>query len=154
MKLQDLHPIDSALIGLNNIYHVIGDNSFYINSDCILTPRKIITKGKQYLLASTPPQGSDAIVHKVKLLDAYFNKGFVYLFVMDLQTDRVYIVDLCMECPEDKCTWLLYDLKDYDKLKDYQAVKSYCEKGDENEQKTTVNRNPRKLNDDLLEFDF
>jgi hypothetical protein len=154
MKLQDLHPIDSAVVGLNNIYHVVGDNSFYINSNCIMTPRKIITKGKQYAIASTLPQGSDTIVHQVKLLDAYFNKGFVYLFVMDLQTDRVSIVDLCMECPEDKCTWLLYDLKDYDKLKAYTAIKSYCEKGDENKQKTTSNRNSRKLNDDLLEFDF
>jgi hypothetical protein len=66
MKLQDLHPIDSALIGLNNFYHVIGDNGFYINSDCIMTPRKIITKGKQYIIASTAPQESDTIVHKIR----------------------------------------------------------------------------------------
>jgi hypothetical protein len=154
MKLQDLHPIDSALIGLNNFYHVIGDNGFYINSDCIMTPRKIITKGKQYIIASTSSQGSDTIVHKIRLLDAYYNKGYVYMFVLDLQTDRVSIVDLFIECPEDKCTWLLYDLKDFNKLKDYQAVKSYCEKGDENKQKTTANRDSRKLKGDLLEFDF
>lgn len=104
MKLQDLHPIDSTIFGLDNVYHTIGEHSHYINSECIQTPRNIITKGKQYVIASTLPQGSDAIVHQVKLLDAYFNKGFVYLFVMDLHTDRVSIVDLFIECPEDKCT--------------------------------------------------
>jgi len=154
MKLQDLHPTDSTLHGLDNVYHTVGSYSHFINSECIQTPKKIVTKAKQYIIASTSSQGSDTIVHKIRLLDAYYNKGYVYMFVLDLQTDRVSIVDLFIECPEDKCTWLLYDLKDYNKLKDYQAIKSYCEKGDENKQKTTANRNSRKLNDDLLEFDF
>ena len=154
MKLQDLHPIDSTILGLDNVYHTVGEHSHYINSKCIQTPHNIITKGKLYIITSTTPQESDAIVHKIRLLDAYYSKGYVYLFVMDLQTDKVSIVDLCIECQEDKCTWLLYDLKDYDKLKDYLAIKSYCGKGDENKQKTTANKNSRKLNDDLLEFDF
>jgi hypothetical protein len=154
MKLQDLHPIDSTIHGLDNVYHTIGAYSYYINSECILTPKKIITKGKQYVIASTLPQGSDAIVHQVKLLDAYFNKGFVYLFVMDLHTDRVYIVDLFIECPEDKCTWLLYDLKDFNKLKDYQAIKSYCGKGDDAKKKSLDNCKTNINDNDLLEFDY
>ena len=154
MKLQDLHPTDSTLHGLDNVYHTIGEQSHYINSECIQTPKKIVTKAKQYIIASTSSQGSDTIVHKIRLLDAYYNKGYVYMFVLDLQTDRVYIVDLCVECTNKHCTWVLYDLKDYDKLKDYQAVKSYCEKGDENRQKTTANRNSSKLKRDLMEFDF
>lgn len=32
------------------------------------------------------------------------------------------------------------DLKEFNKLKDYQAIKSYCGKGDENKLKTTANR--------------
>ncbi len=154
MKLQDKHPYDSALIGLNNFYHVIGDNGFYINSDCIMTPRKIITKRKQYIIASTAPQESDTIVHKIRLLDAYYSKGYVYLFVIDLQTDRVYMFDLRMECPEDKCTWLLYDLKDFNKLKDYQAVKSYCGKGDDAKKKPLDNCKTNITDNDLLEFDY
>jgi hypothetical protein len=62
MKLQDLHPIDSTILGLDNVYHKIGEHSYYINSERIQTPKKIITKSKQYLLASTSPQGFDAIV--------------------------------------------------------------------------------------------
>ena len=64
MKLQDLHPIDSTTLGLDNVYHTIGEQSHYINSECIQTPKKIITKGNDYLIASTIPQRSDAIVHK------------------------------------------------------------------------------------------
>ena len=153
MKLQDLHPTDSTLHGLDNVYHTVGSYSHFINSECIQTPKKIVTKAKQYIIASTSSQGSDTIVHKIRLLDAYYNKGYVYMFVLDLQTDRVSIVDLFIQCPEDKCTWLLYDLKDFNKLKDYQAVKSYCEKGDENK-KSVAEIKPRQSNDDLLEFEF
>jgi len=154
MKLQDLHPIDSTILGLDNVYHKIGEHSYFINSGRIQTPKKIITKNKQYLLASTSPQGFDAIVQQVKLLDAYYSKGYLYLFVMDLQTDQVYILDLCMECPEDKCTWLLYDLKNFNKLKDYQAIISYCGKGAKTNKNSVARSNYKDGNNDLLEFEF
>ena len=154
MKLQDLHPIDSTLLGLDNVYHPIGAYSHYVNSEQIQIPHKIITKGKRYVIASISPHGSDAIVHKIRLLDVYYNKGLVYLFVMDLNSERVYIVDLCLECPEDKCTWLLYDLKDFNKLKDYQAIKSYCGKGDDAKKKPLDNCKTNINDNDLLEFDY
>ena len=154
MKLQDLHPIDSTIHGLDNVYHTIGAYSHYINSECIQTPHKIISKGKQYIIASTTPKCSDTIVQQVKLLDAYYSKCYVYLFVMDLQTDRVSIVDLFIECPEDKCTWLLYELKDFNKLKDYQAVKSYCGKVDDAKKKPLDNCKTNITDNDLLEFDY
>jgi hypothetical protein len=154
MKLQDLHPIDSTILELDNVYHTIGAYSHYINSECIQTPKKIITKGKHYVIASTSLQVSDAIVHKIRLLDAFYNKGHVYMFVMDLNSERVYIVDLYMESPEDKCTWLLYDLKNYDKLKNYTAIKSYCEKGDGAKKKTHDNCKTNITGNDLLEFDY
>jgi hypothetical protein len=83
-ETKKLYPFDETLLGLKDIYHTIGDRSHFINSECIQTPHKIITKGKQYIIASTSPQGSDAIVHKIRLLNVYYNKGYVYLFVMDL----------------------------------------------------------------------
>jgi len=128
MKLQDKFPYDSAIIGLNNIYFTVGDHSHYINSESIQTPQKIIIKGKQYLIASTQPQSTEAIVHRVKLLDAYYNNDFVYLFVMNIDTERVYIIDICVSCPEKESKWVLFEFEDQRKLRDYLAVKSYCEK--------------------------
>jgi hypothetical protein len=155
MKLQDLHPIDSTTLGLDNVYHTIGANSHYINSECIQTThKKIITKGKQYLLASTSLQGSDAIVHKIRLLDVYFNKGHVYMFVLDLQTDRVFIVDLCMECPVNKCDWILCDWDELNKLKDYETIKNYCNKCTDTKNKPVAQNNCKHSNNDLLEFEF
>jgi hypothetical protein len=154
MKLQDKYPYDSSIVGLDNVYHPIGAYSHYVNSEQIQIPHRIITKGKRYVIASISPHGSDAIVHKIRLLDVYYNKGLVYLFVMDLNSERVYIVDLCLECTEDKCQWVLYDLKDYDILKDYSAIKSYCRKGKDAKENTDVESEPHHSHDDLLEFEF
>jgi hypothetical protein len=49
---------------------------------------------------------------------------------------------------------LLYDLKDFNKLKDYQAVKSYCGKGDDAKKKPVAESNPKQNRNDLLEFDY
>jgi hypothetical protein len=78
MKLQDLHPFDETILGLNGIYHTIGDSSYFINSPCILAANKIITKGKTYILVDNP-KGTGIKMSDVKLLDAYYKDGLVYL---------------------------------------------------------------------------
>jgi hypothetical protein len=128
MKLQDKFPFDEAIVGLNNIYSNVGDRSHYINSESIQTPKKTLTKGKHYLIVSPPPQGAEAIVHRVKLLDAFYNNDYVYLFVINMDTERVYIIDICVSCPEKESKWVVFELEDQRKLRDYLAVKSYCEK--------------------------
>lgn len=128
MKLQDKFPFDKTIVGLNNIYCAVGDHSHYINSESIQTPKKIISKGKHYLIASTPSQGTEAIVYRVKLLDAFYNNDYVYLFVMNIDTERVYIIDICVSCPEKESKWVLFELEDKRKLRDYLAKISYCAK--------------------------
>jgi len=156
MKLQDQFPYDETLIGLMGIYHSVGERSHFINSDSIQTPEKIITNGLHYLIASTLLSNSKPIVQKIKLIDAYYLDGKVHLFVMDIITERIYVVDAWVECPESKCTWVIFESGDRKKLQDYLAIKSYCQRCDDSEDNndTIV---PSKLqidNDDLLEFDF
>ena len=125
MKLQDQFPCDETLLGLKGIYHSIGEQSHFINSDSIQTPEKIITNGQQYLLASTLQSCSKPIVHKIKLIDAYYLNGKVHLFVIDIRTERIYTVDACVECPESECPWVVFNTEDHEKLLDYLAIKSY-----------------------------
>jgi hypothetical protein len=154
MKLQDQFPYDETLLGLNGIYHCIGDNSHYINSESIQTPEKIITKGQRYLSASTLMNSSKPIVHKIKLIDAYYLNGKVHLFVVDLKTERIYTVDACVECPESKCTWVIFESGDQEKLLDYLAINLYCQECDEAKDNTDVESHPQHGHDDLLEFEF
>lgn len=154
MKLQDQFPYDETLLGLKGIYHSIGEQSHFINSESVQTPEKIITNGQQYLLASTLLNSTKPIVHKIKLIDAYYLNGKVHLFVMDIKTERIYAVDVCVECPETKCPWVVFESGDHEKLLDYLAIKSYCQGCDETIDGTNVESHPQHGHDDLLEFEF
>jgi hypothetical protein len=109
MKLQDLYPFDSAIAGLNNVYCTIGNDSFFINSECILATDQIITIGKEYILFDNP-KGTGIKVFDVKLLDGYYKAGIVYLFVQDINSQRIYNIENCIEFAENECTWMLVDL--------------------------------------------
>jgi hypothetical protein len=154
MKIQSQFPYDETLIGLRGEYHSIGDQSHFINSESIQTSEKIITNGQQYLFASTLPSNSNPIVHKIKIIEAYYLNGNVHLFVMDIKTERIYVVDACVECPQSNCPWVLFNTEDREKLLDYLAIKSYCQECDEAKDNTNVESHPQYGLDDLLEFEF
>jgi hypothetical protein len=156
MKLQDQFPYDETLLGLNKVYHSVGERSHYINSYVLQTPEKIITNSQQYLLASTLQSSSMPIVHKIKLIDAYYLNCKVHLFVADIKTDRVYVVDICVECPESECPWVIFELGDHENLLDYLAIKSYCKGCDNSKDYNDANleSHPQHWHDDLLEFEF
>jgi hypothetical protein len=152
MNLQDQHPIDSTISGLNNKYQIIGDRSHFIDSESIHTCRRCITKTKQYLLASAIQKDSKVIVRTVQLLHAYYLRGYVHLFFTDVDTDRVLIITICLESSKKECDWVLFELYDQAKLRDYIAIKSYCENCAGSDKTGETNLNNSKT--DLKEIDF
>lgn len=104
-----MHPFDETIIGLDNIFHTIGDNSFYANCLCILATDNIITIGKTYILFDNP-KGTGIKVFDVKLMDGYYKDGIVYLFVQDVNSQRIFTIENCIEYAENECTWMLVDL--------------------------------------------
>jgi hypothetical protein len=126
MKLQSMHPFDETIIGLDNIFHTIGDNSFYVNCPCILATDNIITIGKEYILIDNP-KGTGIKVFDVKLMDGYYKAGIVYLFVQDVNSQRIFTVKNYIECGENECKWMLVDL-DYFIDRINANNKSSCEK--------------------------
>lgn len=87
MKAQDRFPFDSTILGLNGIYHTIGSDSFFINSECILATDKIITIGKEYIIFGSPTETGSKMLD-VTLVDCYFAEGIVYLIVQDLRSQE------------------------------------------------------------------
>lgn len=132
LRAQDLFPFNSFIVGMQNLYHTVGSNSFYINSPCILATDKKITTGKSYIIfdhtTDTGFKMSDVI-----LVDCYYREGIINLIVQDIRSQRVFIIDHCIECPENECKWILVDLNYFiDKMND-KAIRQYC--GDCNDPK-------------------
>ncbi|HEY5123629.1 MAG TPA: hypothetical protein VIK14_07830 [Ignavibacteria bacterium] len=109
MKLQTLYPFDSTVTDINNIYHTIEDDGHYINSPCIVTYNRIVHTGTTYLFVLMPGTPKMNVI-VVKLLDVYFDNGFVHLQLMDIVTGRTYQVKhIVRPDREEDCIWKLFD---------------------------------------------
>jgi hypothetical protein len=62
------------------------------------------------------------------------------MFVTDLESHRSYIIEIDTKCPEKQCEWVLFDWDAYEKINDFKAIVSHCNKGD-NEKKNPDYRN-------------
>ena len=101
MTLQDHFPYDSTITGLDGVFHPVGNDSFFINSPCILAEDRIVSTSKIYWLAKN--DGNHTIqIHAVRILDAFIYSQQYYLLIHDFEVDKVML--LCQ---------FLDDLNDY-----------------------------------------
>jgi hypothetical protein len=153
MKAQERFPYDSTVVGLNGIYHPIGGNSFYINSNCLLATDKIITIGMEYIVFENPTEIGIKMLD-VKLVDCYYRKSIINLIVQDSRSQRVFTLHHCIECLENDCKWVLVDLDYFIDLLNAKAVKDYCADCINNLKQHIAEINSNVSGDDLLEFEF
>jgi hypothetical protein len=125
MKAQDLYNYDSAILGLNNLYYTIGDNSFFINSDNILAAKKVVTVGKTYVLFEYS-SGKCVKVSEVRLLDVYYNEDAVHMIVQGIISQQIFTIVLHVDAGEVYCTSIIVDLNYFIEQLDIKAIKQYC----------------------------
>lgn len=151
MKLQDFFPYDSIVLGMENIYSEVGENSFYVQSECFISKDKILTKGKHYVIFDIPTK-SDIKMFEVILIDLFYYKSNVYLIVRDINTQRVSKVRFSLECPETNCMRFIVDIGYFINRMSDRAIKDYC--GCDNNKNKPHSKCKTKAAYDLLEFDF
>ncbi|HHU99443.1 MAG TPA: hypothetical protein GXX76_06300 [Bacteroidales bacterium] len=109
MRLQDFFPYDTVILGLVQVYHGVGMDSFFINQPCIMVKDRIVTTGETYFLFSYDGnQLSTSSI--VKLIDSFYYNDQVYLLLADLLTDVVLLRNHSLNKSEDKCQWKLFDV--------------------------------------------
>lgn len=127
MTLKNKNKYDSTVVGLKNLYVIDYEGNFFIKSPAIIAPNATLIPKNSYLLINSH-NVETAKMYPVVFLDAYIKAGIVYLFVQDMLTQRIFILDLCLECTDEKNKWVLIDLKYCNKLMDFKTIKSYCGK--------------------------
>lgn len=93
MKIQDFFPFDSAVVGLENLYTVVGENSFYVKSGCIISKDKLLTKGKHYLVFDIPTK-SAIKMNEIVVIDLFYYKNNIHVISRDINTHKVSIIHL------------------------------------------------------------
>jgi len=89
MKLQDLHPYDSAIVGLNGIYFVDYKGDFSYQCAIYNSPNKTISTGNTYVLMY-PNKRRNCNVHQVQLQDAYYSEGIINLVLQDIFSQKTF----------------------------------------------------------------
>ena len=153
MKLQDLHPYDSFIVGINNIYFIDYKGDFHINAPFILAPNKTISTGNTFVLIYSP-NSKNKKVHLVGLLDAYYDDGVIFLIVRDILSQETFTIDQMIKCTEDHYKWVLIDFDCIVEELNTDIIKSCCGSCTDTKKKSAAESNHIKLNDDLLEFNF
>lgn len=90
MKLQDLHPYDKTIVGLNNLYIIDYEGNFYINSPCIMATDKTICTGRTYLLVYYH-RATGVNITDVRLIDVYYDEGVINLTVQDIISQKTWL---------------------------------------------------------------
>jgi hypothetical protein len=125
MKAQDLFDYDSAILGLNHLYSVVDEDSFFINSGCILAANKIVTVGKTYILFDYP-SGKCVKVTNVRLLDVYYYEDAVHMIVQGILSQQSFTIVLHIDEGEVHCTSMVVDLDYFIDQLNVKAIKQYC----------------------------
>jgi hypothetical protein len=153
MRLQNLHPFDSAVVGLNGIYFVDYKGDFHISAKFILVANKTLSVERTYVLIE-PFNEKKSIVRQVRLKDAYYDDGIIYLVVQDINLHKTFRISQYIKCPR-KPYWILIDLNYITDKINARAIQSYCGKcNDTNGNSIDDSKSKQSLDDDLLEFEF
>jgi len=109
MKLQDYFPEDLTIAGLENLYYEAGQDTYFINSPCIIAEGQIITRGYSYLLIGSP-NGFTAELSCVILLDVFCQNGYINLVVLDRQTQNASTISHSIYSKDNECIWRLIEI--------------------------------------------
>jgi hypothetical protein len=124
MRAQELFDYDSAILGLDNVYYTIGEDSFFINCNCLLAANKVVTVGKTYVLFEYS-SGRCVKVTDVRLLDVYFNEA-VNMIVQGIISQQIFTIVLHVDDGEVNCTTLVVDLDYFIDQLNIEVIKQYC----------------------------
>ena len=153
MKLQNKYPYDVSIVGLNGIFHSVGFDSFFINSECILATNQIITTGKTYVIVDTPT-AKGVKMYDVKLVDVYFNAGVINMIVREMLSQKNFNMKLNIDCTKNDCKWMLVDLDYFIDKMNANAIKQYCWNCDNTNKKPAAENDSKSDRYDLLDFDY
>jgi len=86
-----------------------GDDTFFINSECILAIDHRITIGKTYILVGYP------LLKKIELkpvilLSVLYEDGMANIILKDLISGFKYICTFCLHCPDSICEMMVVDI--------------------------------------------
>lgn len=134
-------PVNKTPPRITDLFRELGDEAFFVNSECTLTKNQILVKNRIYEILDFLDEGKIRITY-IKLLHAYL-KGFdAYIIGIDIVTGEVIHRQHRLGTEISICDWVIIDLDYFEKEVNENSIRFSCNR------KQLIN------DDSLLEFDF
>ena len=109
MTLQDRFKYDETIVGLYDIFHPVGQDRFYLNVEGVRAIETTIKRNNTFILLSLSPERS-IMESTVKLLDVFCYKSHVYLLLLDMESEKVLLINQYLDTDDGYCHWRLLGL--------------------------------------------
>ncbi len=127
MKLQEQQESGGFQTDTNDLYHSVGDDSFFVNYPCILATNSTITIGSLYILIYSPA-GTKLKLFPVQMLNVSFEADNLKLELRDIFLQRKYQIKFYPHYGEIPCHFYLVDLQFLQQWIDTETIRKYCAK--------------------------
>lgn len=107
MIIQNQNKEDPPIIGLCQLFRRVNENTFYINSPCILTKGNLLIRNEAYELHYN--FNGDVKVRFIKLLWVYLIGFSFYVIGVDVENGELVRCAQRLDAPELPCSFLLAD---------------------------------------------
>lgn len=104
---QNQHLDDQPIVGLCQLFRRVNENTFYVNSPCILTKGNLLIRNEVYELHYN--FNGDVKVRFIKLLWVYLVGYSFYVIGVDVENGELVKRAQRLDAPELPCSFLLAD---------------------------------------------
>lgn len=109
-----------------DLFYTIGEDSYFINSDCVVANDKVITLNKAYILFDHP--ATDAMkAFAVILKHVIVRDDIVHVILLNVVTDHLMGRKHVLDHGETQCSWVLVDPDYFKQKSDEETIEDYCE---------------------------
>jgi hypothetical protein len=125
LTTQELFAEQEATI--SGLFHPVGENSYFINHQSILTTNEIVTIGDFYILVYAT-KGYVVKMFPVKLQSVHLEEAEVSIILLDVLLQRRYCIKFQLSEDETECHFFLMETEYLQHLLDIETVREYCAK--------------------------
>ncbi|HKJ80961.1 MAG TPA: hypothetical protein VJ954_02975 [Ignavibacteriaceae bacterium] len=110
-----------------DLFRELGDDAFFVNSDCVITKNQILVKNRVYEILDFLDNYKIRINH-IKLLHAYL-KGFdAFIVGIDIVSCEVIFRHHRLDTEISVCDWVIIDLDFFEKEVNENTIRFSCKR--------------------------
>ena len=121
------NPVKKPPPRIPDLFRELGDDAYFVNSDCINTKNHILVKNRIYQILKILDNAENQLTY-IKFKDAY-TKGYeVYIVGIEIVSGEVVYCHHRLNCELFNCDWIIIDLDLFEKEINEDLIRFSCKR--------------------------